>query len=155
MDETLKHAIGAALAEVFETMFFTLLEPLEAIPPHAEWAREKHFVEATISYQGQLNGELRFFFPHTLARNITANFLGGGDVEVGEGQILDTVREAVNMAVGSMLGRLDPEGHCTLGIPVARRVGEFSPESVLADLNLYVFRTGSAGHLWLTCKTGR
>ncbi|MDH5298419.1 MAG: chemotaxis protein CheX, partial [Desulfobulbaceae bacterium] len=148
MEDIVKQAVGAALAEVFERMFFTLLEPLEGIPPREEWSAEEEFVEASIAYAGQINGALRFFFPRGLARAITDNFLGGDESEVSDGRVLDTVREAVNMAVGSMLGRIDPEGHCTLGIPEARLVGDFSAESVIADLGLYVFNS-NFGHLWV------
>ena len=150
MDDALHQAVSAALADVFEKMFFTLLEPLTDLPPQEEWGEEEGFVEASIGYTGELAGVLHFYFPLELARAITSNFLGGDEVEVGEAQMLDTVREAVNMAVGSMLGRIDPEGHCTLGIPEAHPAENFSPESLIADLGLYVFRT-SFGNLWLVC----
>lgn len=149
MDDKMKQAVGLALAEVFETMFFTLLEPMDAIPSRTEWPAGKDFVAAEISYAGGgKSGELRFFFPLTLARSIAANFLGEPEGELSEGQIVDTVRETVNMAVGSMLGRIDPAGECALAIPQARMVGDFTPEAVIADLGLYVFRT-SFGYLWL------
>ena len=152
MDQNVKQAVGASLAEVFETMFFTLLEPVDGIPSREEWASEKDFVEADISYTGSNSGELQFFFPQTLARSIAANFLGEQADELSDGQIVDTVRESVNMAVGSMLGRIDPNGECSLSIPQARVVADFSPESIVAELGLYVFRTAS-GYLWLVYKT--
>jgi len=152
MDQNVKQAVGASLAEVFETMFFTLLEPVDGIPSREEWASEKDFVEADISYTGSNSGELQFFFPQPLARSIAANFLGEQVDELSDGQIVDTVRESVNMAVGSMLGRIDPNGECSLSIPQARVVADFSPESIVAELGLYVFRTAS-GYLWLVYKT--
>ena len=63
MDNRTKEAVNLSLAEVFETMFFTLLEPVTAIPSREEWSSEKVFVEAEISYSGVKSGELRFFFP--------------------------------------------------------------------------------------------
>jgi len=150
MEEAVRRAIAVSLAEVFETMFFTLLEPLSAIPPREEWGDEQDFVGASLSFDGPVSGRLHFYLPRPLARSITGNFLGDADVEVSEAQIFDTVREAVNMAVGSMLGRIDPEGHCMLGIPEAYAASDFSPEAVVADLGLSVFKTGF-GHLWVTC----
>lgn len=152
MDQIMKQAVGASLAEVFETMFFTLLEPVDGIPARDQWASEQDFVEAEISYTGANSGELRFFFPLSLARSIAANFLGEQAAELSDGQIVDTVRESVNMAVGSMLGRIDPNGECSLSIPQARLVADFTPEAIVAELGLYVFRTAS-NYLWLVCKT--
>ncbi len=151
MDDNMRQAVSSSLAEVFETMFFTLLEPVDAIPTRQEWSPEKDFVEAEISYSGVNSGDLRFFFPQSLARSIASNFLGEQE-ELSEGQIVDTVRESVNMAVGSMLGRIDPAGECVLAIPQARLLDDFTPESIVAELGLCVFRTAS-GYLWLVCNT--
>jgi len=153
MDDNVKQAVSLSLTEVFETMFFTLLEPLDGIPARDEWPPEKDFVMAEISYSGGgIVGELRFYFPQSLARSIAMNFLGEQEDSLSEGQLVDTVRETVNMGVGSMLGRLDPAGECTLGIPKARLVDDFSPEAIVAELGLYVFRTAS-GFLWLEYRT--
>lgn len=151
MDQNVKQAVSTSLAEVFETMFFTLLEPVDSIPSRDEWSSESDFVEADISYSGVNSGELQFFFPQSLARSIAANFLGEEAGELSDGQIVDTVREAVNMAVGSMLGKIDPNGECSLSIPQAQLVADFSPESIVAELGLYVFRTAT-GYLWLVYK---
>ncbi|MDH3393989.1 MAG: chemotaxis protein CheX [Desulfobulbaceae bacterium] len=149
MDDNVKQAVSLSLAEVFETMFFTLLEPVDGIPARDEWSSEKDFVEAEISYTGANNsGELRFFFPQSLARSIATNFLGEPEDNLSDEQLVDTVRETVNMGVGSMLGRIDPDGQCALGIPQARLVSDFTPEKIIADLGLYVFRT-SFGFLWM------
>jgi len=152
MDDKMKQAVGLSMAEVFETMFFTLLEPVDGIPSRSEWPPEKDFVEAEISYAGGNSGALRFFFPLPLARVIAANFLGEPEGELRDAQIVDTVRETVNMAVGSMLGRIDPAGECALAIPRARMVDDFTPEAIIADLGLYVFRT-AFGYLWLIYNT--
>ena len=149
MDDKMKQAVNLSLAEVFETMFFTILEPLDAIPASEDWPSGKDFVEAEISYSGNgIVGELRFFFPQGLARSLAANFLGEPQDKLSDAQLVDTVRETVNMGVGSMLGRIDPNGECTLGIPKARLVDDFTPDGIIADLELYVFRT-AFGFLWL------
>lgn len=153
MDDNVKQAASLSLTEVFETMFFTLLEPVDGIPDRDEWSAEKDFIEAEISYSGGGNsGEVRFFFPQSLARAIAMNFLGEQEDKLSDAQLIDTVRETVNMGVGSMLGRLDPNGECTLGIPQARLVDDFTPEAIVADLGLYVFRT-AFGFLWLEYNT--
>ena len=148
MDENIKQAVNFSLAQVFERMFFTLLEPMTVIPAQDEWALEKDYVEAEISYSGINSGELRFFFPQRLARSIAANFSGESEELLGDDQVVDTVRESVNMAVGSLLGRIDPGGECALAIPKARLNSDFRPETIIADPGLNVFRT-AFGYLWL------
>lgn len=148
MDESIKQAVNFSLAQVFERMFFTLLEPVTDIQNQDEWAQEKDFVEAEISYTGVNSGELRFFFPERLARSMAANFLGEQEDALSEGQIVDTARESINMAVGNLLGRIDPGGECALAIPKARLNSDFKPETVIGEPGLNVFRT-AFGYIWL------
>ena len=147
MDEDLRRVIFATFSEVFETMFFTFLEPLEEAPEKAEIGCGR-FIEATISYSGGCNGSFRFYFPWELGKNITVNFLGVDEDEVQDGQIMDTAGETANMAIGSLLGKLDPGGNASLAIPQARMVAEFSPETLLGAPGLCMFNT-EFGILWV------
>ncbi|MDA8164115.1 MAG: chemotaxis protein CheX [Desulfobacteraceae bacterium] len=146
MDVELKKKLYRTLSEVFETMFFTILEPLEEPPVPEEASGEDHF-EAVIGYRGDREGTFRFYFPEQLARYITFNFLGLEPDEVTERQLLDTVKETANMAVGSLLGKLDPEGRCQLGIPESRRA-VFPPPWLAAHPGAAAFNS-EQGILWL------
>ncbi|HIJ90262.1 MAG: chemotaxis protein CheX [Desulfobulbaceae bacterium] len=147
MDENLRRVIFETFSEVFETMFFTFLEPLEEAPGKGELGCGR-FIEATISYSGGSNGNFLFYFPWELAKNITVNFLGVDEDEVRDGQLKDTAAETANMAIGSLLGKLDPGGKASLAIPQARLLAEFSPETLFGETGLCMFGT-EFGILWV------
>lgn len=147
MDDKLQRIILETFSEVFETMFFTFLEPLAEAPGKEEFCRGR-FVEATISYSGGCNGSFFFYFPWELAKNITVNFLGVEDDEVQDRQILDTAAETANMAIGSLLGKLDPGGTASLAIPQTRLLADFSPETLVDSTGLCMFST-EFGILWV------
>lgn len=140
MDEELQLLILETFSEVFETMFFTVLEQPEEAPGKEELERGR-FIEATISYSGGCNGSFVFYFPWELGRNITVNFLGIEEDEVQDRQIMDTAAETANMAIGSLLGRLDPGGKALLAIPQTRLLADFSPETLLGAPGLGMFST--------------
>lgn len=148
MDTKLRQTISETLSEVFETMYFTFLEPLAEAPPREELAVSAEYYEATIAFDGQKGGRIRFFLPASLARGITVNFLGVDEADVNESQVLDTVKETANMAVGSLLGRIDPAGTVKLGLPQSRPAVDFSVDELLAQPGLFLFST-EHGPLWV------
>lgn len=141
MDEAMRQTIYETTSEVFETMFFTFLEPLLEPPAEEEWGSNGGCIEALLSYEGKINGTVRFYFPEQLARQITLNFLALDDSGLDKHQIMDTVGETANMAVGSLLGKLDPGGSCKLAIPQTREIADFSPEAITSEPGLFVFNT--------------
>ncbi len=148
MDTNLRQTICETLSEVFETMYFTFLEPLFETPPPEEIVADDGYYEATITFQGVKSGTLSFYLPKNLARGITVNFLGVDEVDVNEAQVLDTVKETANMAVGSLLGRIDPGGATKLGLPQSRVAADFSTEALRAQPGLFLFNT-EQGLLWV------
>lgn len=147
MDENLRLVIRETFSEVFETMFFTFLEPLEEAPGKEEVSGGR-FIEAKISYSGGFNGSFLFYFPWELGKNITINFLGVEEDTVVDRQLIDTAAETANMAIGSLLGKLDPGGTASLAIPLARALDDFSPETLMGAAGLCMFST-EFGILWI------
>lgn len=147
MDEDLRRVIFTTFSEVFETMFFTFLEPIEEAPGKEEIAHGR-FIEAAITYSGGCNGRFLFYFPWELGKNVTVNFLGVDEEQVQAGQIKDTAAETANMAIGSLLGKLDPGGKARLAIPQARVLEDFFPETLLGEAGLCMFNT-EFGILWI------
>ena len=147
MDEDLRRVIFATFSEVFETMFFTFLEPLDEAPEKEDLGSGR-FIEAKIGYSGGCNGSFLFYFPWELGKNITVNFLGVEEDEVQDGQVMDTAAETANMAIGSLLGKLDPGGTASLAIPQASVLENFSPEPLLGGTGLCMFNT-EFGILWV------
>ncbi|HIJ77779.1 MAG: chemotaxis protein CheX [Desulfobulbaceae bacterium] len=141
MDESLRQVIFETFSDVFEKMFFTFLEPLSAVPASEQVGDAGKFILAEISYSGGNNGNFCFYFPWELAKNITINFLGVEDEDVKLSQIADTAAETANMAIGSLLGKLDPKGQSSLAIPKARELVDFAPVSLSADAETCMFNT--------------
>lgn len=148
MDDDSRRVIFETFSEVFETMFFTFLEPLEEAPGKEELGSGK-FIEATIGYSGGCNGNFLFYFPWELGKNITVNFLGIDEGEVQDRQIADTAAETANMAIGGLLGKLDPGGTASLAIPQASVLDDFSPDALLGATGLCMFNT-EFGILWVS-----
>lgn len=149
MDTNLKQTIYETLSEVFETMYFTFLEPLFETPGKEEIVVRDEYVEACIDFQGSKSGgRFRFYLPWRLARNITVNFLGVDEVDVNESQVLDTVKETANMATGSLLGRIDPNGTMRLGLPQSKMATDFSVDTLLSHPGLFLFNT-EHGPFWV------
>lgn len=148
MDDNLKQTIFETFSEVFETMFFTFLDPQTDLPSASEVDEPGKYVEAKISYSGGQEGVFKLYMPYQLAKNITLNFLGIDEDGLAQNQIADTAAETANMAVGSLLGKIDPQGKTTLDIPKAQVLGGFSPAPLLNDPDLFLFGT-DFGMLWV------
>lgn len=153
MDDNLKQTIFETFSEVFETMFFTFLDPQAELPPADEVGEAGTYVEAKISYSGADRGSFQLYMPYQLARNITLNFLGVEEYGLTENQVKDTAAETANMAVGSLLGKIDPGGRTVLAIPQASILTDFSPALLLDDPGLFLFGT-DAGMLWVVYARG-
>ena len=148
ISESEKFNLNESAIEVFGTMYFTPIELLEEIPPKEKWQLESTYIRTAIGYSGPLQAQMQFFFPRSLAKSIAEGFLGLDDSELTEAQIVDTMREAANMIIGNFLGKLDPNGDCTLGIPEAEAVTDFSPETAGHGKESLAFFS-DFGFLWL------
>lgn len=149
ISDDLKKQLNEAAAEVFGTMYFTPVELLSVVPDRGSWRLESSYIKAAIEYDGPLRGELCFYFPRSLAVSIASGFLGLDSEAITDQQLIDTMREAANMIVGNLLGRIDQGGVCILGIPSAEVVPDFSPDSageLAGDLLAFV---SDFGFLWL------
>ena len=146
MEQSLSDTFYDTLSDVFEKMYFTVLEPLPGPPAPA--SQEEEYLEAAIAFRGEKSGTFRLLLPQPLARHITVNFLGLENEDVAPGQILDTIKETANMTGGSLLGKLDPQGKCILGIPESRQLAGFLPPDSNGQVGLYAFES-DFGLLWL------
>ena len=153
MDASIVNDVDQTISDIFGTMFFITLSPLKDIPKKEEWDAEKMFIEAILNINAKGNLlPIRLYFPKKLAHEITINFLGIDADEMDEEKMLDSMREAANMTVGGLLGRIDPKASCSIGIPEAKVINDFSPESLLDNPELRVYQTDS-GLLWLSSTT--
>lgn len=148
----LHRELNAAAVEVFGTMYFTPVELLPELPAQDSWALEESYIKSVIEYGGPSSAKLCFYFPRSLGVSIASGFLGVDGGAITDQQLVDTMQESANMIVGNFLGRIDQSGACTLGIPSAELVKDFSPASVCEqDDDLLTF-VSDFGFLWLVCR---
>jgi CheY-specific phosphatase CheX len=133
-------------------MYFTPIELLPDIPPENKWHIQEKYVQALIAYSGPQEAEMALYFPEKLGANIASGFLGLDVEKLTVEQIVDTMREAANMIVGSFLGKLDPNGECKLGIPAAEMVSGFSPVASAPPESTALAFMSDFGFLWIFFK---
>lgn len=149
MDQGTKEKIGASATEVFSTMYFMPVELMEELPSQEKWELESSYISAKIDFTGPQKATIQLFFPLTMAQNIAEGFLGVDPAEIMEKQMLDIMQEAANMVIGSFLGKADHDGLCTLGIPTAEFINDFTPDGVKGNAELMAF-ISDFGYMWLT-----
>jgi hypothetical protein len=132
-EEIRKAAIFATL-NIFETMFFTFLEPTEGNGSLEKKITEevKEFdlrpesqnaglLKSEIHFTGFHSGFLRLFIPYDLGKVLTMNFVGFEE-EVTEPQLMDMAGELTNMICGNLFSSLDKTSVYTLSSPSTQRI---------------------------------
>jgi len=148
MNSEEKNKLNASAMEVFGTMYFTPIELLVETPRLDDAEKECSYIRADISYDGPHRADITFYFPRRLGETIAEGFLGIDAENLDERQVVDTMREAANMIVGNFLGKIDPDGACSLSIPAAEVVTSCRPEGHGADCDVLAFMT-DYGYLWM------
>jgi len=148
MNEDFNQKVHEALTAVFGVMFFIPIEPLRDSPPRTMWSNEIPYFEARIDVHSYEKIPAYFFFPEELVRKIAFNYRGMEDSELSNKQLQEVVEEAVQMTVGGLLGKIDPEAKCRLGSPAARSIGCFSPGRLFGEPGTCVYET-EFGYLWI------
>ena len=116
--QTIMETMRKAISNVLETMFFQPVQISNKNCTLQEWFSDKEsLLGATLNFAGPFAGSVYVLIPAKVVSEITANFLGLDEEETNEEQIIDTLKEALNMMVGHMLSLFDKEGDISLGIP--------------------------------------
>jgi len=134
MFEEIRKAAIAAVLNIFETMFFTFLEPADGNRPLEEALKEQEkesdlllelhspwFIKSEIHFTGLQAGFLRLFIPYDLSETLTMNFMGF-EQEVTESQIVDMAGELTNMICGNLFSSLDKSSVYVLSSPSTQKI---------------------------------
>ncbi len=118
LKETLLTSLKAAISDVLETMFF---QPVQIDDSHhdlKEWLSEDpHHLGARLGFSGPITGTCYVLVPDQGGAEMAANFLGIEEEALQREQVVDTVKEALNMIGGRMLALCDESGAFHLDIP--------------------------------------
>lgn len=118
--DTMKEMVEASIFEVFEKMFYLFLEPDGVECPDYD-------AEAHVSFSGSMNGKLRLLLSEKATKVMVKNMLNLEEGDITDGDIEDCLKEAVNMACGNFLAKMDDTGRFALSISAFLK----PPESVL------------------------
>lgn len=129
MYEDIRKAAASATLNIFETMFFTFLEPLEGngVLEGPDTNQEMEFnlipespdpgvIKSEIYFSGRYSGSLCLFIPYNFSKELTMNFMGFEE-EVADPQIKDMAGELANMVCGNLFSLLDKTNVYTLSSP--------------------------------------
>jgi len=117
MLEMTKQNLRKVISNVLESMFFIFIEPV-TVSECGEGLKQASFSRVGISLTGPGQGlDCDFYFDTSLAGQMAANFLGVERGDINADQVLDVLREMVNMVIGGLVNICDPEGNIVLGIP--------------------------------------
>jgi len=114
--------LSTATSDVLETMFFT---PVMAETETADAAAP--VVAARLEFRGARHGTLAVRISEQAAESIAASFLGEDAGQPPPEKIRDVICELANMICGSVLSRLDSEGHFDLSHPELVDPAELAP----------------------------
>ena len=143
-EERARESLKEAISDVMETMFFLPVQFADKTCPLGPWfSGEGEMLESSVDFKCPGSGRIFLFAPRAGVEEMSANILGIEADEVSEGQVSDTLKEAINMMTGRMLSLVDQEGSFALGIPrfAGAWNGKSAPEE--ADFSgLLLFDTG-------------
>ncbi|MDL1970000.1 MAG: chemotaxis protein CheX [Candidatus Desulfofervidaceae bacterium] len=116
MPEKIMKQLKNVIFEILEDMFFIFPEEENEIvlPPK--------LIEGNIAISGKEKIILRFFIPKELARIMAENFMGEEEREISDQDIIEVIKEFVNMVGGNYLSLIDLEGKMQLGLPQVKEI---------------------------------
>jgi hypothetical protein len=134
--DSARTALENALTRVAEDCFYAMVEP----PPsdwRDQWSGQVDWVQARVSFHGAGDGAVICRLPRSLARELSASFLGMSQDEVqGPVVINDLTGELTNMVCGCWLTRAFPSQLFQLDPPAIGFASEPPPgDWVITTLN--------------------
>lgn len=123
----IKGFITNGITGVFDTMLSLDIEPANS---DSQADQDEKQIVGTVSFAGEVMGNVNVAVSHTFARLMTANML---DMELdeidGEEEIHDVIGEVSNMVCGFLKSRLCDSGiSCNLSIPSVTSGSDFNIE---------------------------
>lgn len=116
--EKLISAMKTSISEVLETMFFMPLEFTERENLTELWpAGAKDVLVTRLNFKGPFSGRFHLYIPRTTGLELAASFLGEDEGGVSENQVVDTIKEIINMIAGNTFSHYDDQALFDLDIP--------------------------------------
>ncbi len=122
MFDNIQKTVCSVASHVFETMFFTCLEPEGGEQANGSVPKDlSSFLRGEIGFEGNYSGKFRLFLPLELAKTLASNFMGLEEPP-SDSQAVDVVNELCNMICGNLSSQLDKRAVWDITIPQTRSV---------------------------------
>lgn len=119
MFEDIRSIAVSVTSSIFETMFFTFIEPQsgEGEEEQSGFESSPVFLRGEIGFAGKYSGKLRLYLPVEMAQMMASSFMGLEEEKASESQASDMVNELCNMICGNLCSQLDKKTVWDLTIP--------------------------------------
>jgi hypothetical protein len=148
MEKKSMQKLFETLADVFEVLFSIPLKSLEDSPPRKILRVKGDYLEVRVDVVNGSRFPTFFFLPRGLAQRLANNLVDQDERAESEADVNGAAKEAVGITVGGLLGRIDPEAKCTIGVPMVRTVAGFSPDWLSGMPGTRGYET-EFGYLWM------
>jgi CheY-specific phosphatase CheX len=134
-----RNVLTAVVQEVFETMFFTFVDPIGEDEMSQVRSLPGRYFHGQIGVKGENRKRvLDIFIPGEMAGNLTETLLREEDNKsVSKEELIDTTKEIANMVLGNILNKINKEGTQRLTTPTAELVGDISPFVKDSGVDIY------------------
>ena len=148
MDELLRQKVFETLNDVFGVLFSISSRPLDDFPSGDLRNAGVSYIEVRVDVSRGDRFPAYFFFPEELALGVAHNFMGLESIGLGDDKIKAVASDAARIAVGGLLGKIDPDAECAIGASTARRLEGFYPGNLRGASGACVYET-EFGCLWM------
>jgi hypothetical protein len=129
MNSADRNVLTSVVQEVFETMFFTFVDPIGEDEMGQVISLPGRYFHGQIGVKGENRKRvLDIFIPDEMTGSLTEILLCKEDNKgVSKEELIDTTKEIANMVLGNILNKTNKEGTQRLTTPTAELVGDISP----------------------------
>ena len=129
MNPAYRNILTVVVQEVFETMFFTFVDPIGEDEMGQVTSLPGPYFHGKIGVKGEDRKRvLDIFIPEKMIGSLTETLLRKeDDKSVSKEELIDTTKEIANMVLGNILNKTNKEGTQRLTTPTAELVGDISP----------------------------
>ena len=124
-----RNVLISVVQEVFETMFFTFVDPIGEDEKGRVISLPGRYFHGQIGVKGENRKKvLDIFIPDEMTGSLTETLLRKADNKgVSKEELIDTTKEIANMVLGNILNKTNKEGTQRLTTPTAELVGDIAP----------------------------
>jgi len=92
-----------------------------------------------IEFHGKKSGRMNLLLSPPLAQKMAVNFMGLGETEISESEVLDVAMELTNMISGNLFSLMEGKADYQITVPKARMIREVETKKIFDPSGLTMF----------------